>query len=115
MIGSLLADTTSSIRSSNTLGAEFPTNLGVPQGDSLSPILFIIFLEVTLQDICRQLQCSMTDLIVYADDTDFILQNFTTLDSIQADSPKLFNNWDLKMNESKTETTIIWKQKDKEK
>ena len=114
LIAALLTDTTSAIRSGNFVGPYFSTNLGVPQGDSLSPILFVIFLEVTLRDVCQNLQCKMTDLIVYADDSDFILDNLHQLDHIQHNSTDLFKKWDLQMNLEKTDTTIIFKQNTKE-
>ncbi len=45
MISILLCNTTLPLRLDNKLSDAFTANVGVPQGDSLSPILFTIYLE----------------------------------------------------------------------
>src|SRR5690349_14911008 len=42
----LLSDTTLQVRIRGYLGKEFRTTIGTPQGDALSPALFIIYLEI---------------------------------------------------------------------
>ena len=56
----------------------FLTNIGTPQGDSLSPVLFIIYLEQALKNVRSTLdspsnttEADLPNEIVYADDIDF--------------------------------------------
>ena len=46
----LLADTTSRVKIGSETGDIFATKIGVPQGDSLSPILFLIYMEAILRE-----------------------------------------------------------------
>ena len=114
MIAKLLTSTSSSVRIGSCEDDPFFTNRGVPQGDSLSPILFIVYLEAALRDVCCQLDISMNDLIAYADDSDFILDNVVLLDIIQSKAPAIFEKWGLQMNVGKTDVTIVWRQKKKD-
>ena len=51
MIRLLLADTTLEPRLAKGSCAMFNTTIGTPQGDSLSPVLFIVYLEAALRDL----------------------------------------------------------------
>ena len=51
MIRLLLARTWLEPRVRGAPSANFSTTLGVPQGDSLSPVLFIVYLEAALRDL----------------------------------------------------------------
>ena len=52
---------------------EFRSNIGTPQGDSISPILFTIYLEKALREIRAVLEVDIeSNEIEYADDVDFI-------------------------------------------
>ena len=44
----LITDIILKVRIGQTIGLEIKTNIGVPQGDSLSPILFILYLANAL-------------------------------------------------------------------
>jgi hypothetical protein len=114
MIAKLLTLTSSTVRIGSFEDEPFFTNRGIPQGDSLSPILFIIYLEAVLRDVCCHLNISMNDLIIYADDSDFIVDNTILLDVIQTKAPEIFKKWGLEMNTSKTDITTIWRQKKKD-
>ena len=46
----LIEDVTLQVRNSNKLGNKFETNIGIPQGDCLSPILFTFYLANSLKD-----------------------------------------------------------------
>ena len=57
----------------------FLTNIGTPQGGSLSPLLFIIYLEQALKNVRSTLdspsnttEAHLPNEIVYTDDIDFI-------------------------------------------
>ena len=80
MICLLLANTSLSIRVGRTLSQSFDTTIGIPQGDSLSLVLFSIFLEGDLRDVRssaivlrRPIEDSTIPLeLIYADDADFL-------------------------------------------
>ena len=74
----LLADTSLEPRLSTGECHAFATSIGTPQGDSLSPVLFTVYLEAALRDLRSRLPTRpKTDAnlpldVEYADDTDFI-------------------------------------------
>ena len=49
-------------------------NVGTPQGDSLSPVLFIVYLETALREIreINKTEEGIPTEMAYADDVDFI-------------------------------------------
>jgi hypothetical protein len=95
------------------LGEVFDTNMGVPQGDSLSPILFIIYLEAVMRDLAKELLTQFGIVIpndlIYADDCDFIVDSEEEVVKILAVAPEVFKRWGLTMNSTKTEVTCIEK------
>ena len=76
----LLSNTTLNVKISGANTEEpFLTNIGTPQRASLSPILFIIYLEQALKNVRSTLdspsnttEAHLPNEIVYADDIDFI-------------------------------------------
>ena len=87
MIRKLLTNTCLKVRwNHKNTQASFETNIGIPQGDGLSPILFTIYLEAALRTFKSKvtnyikLDHSYTNLkpltpakmVGYADDLDFI-------------------------------------------
>ena len=86
----------------------FTTNIGTPQGDSLSPVLFIVYLEHALRDI-RSVQDNKQEPvpaeIIYADDIDFIGKKDADVKSIE----KTLKTHCLKVNVDKTEHTSVRK------
>ena len=89
--------------------AIIPTTLGTPQGDSLSPILFIIYLEAALKDLRPKLPHTqrLTKELIYADDVDLI---FDTQEEAKKHIQIISNTLkkaNLKVNETKTEITVI--------
>ncbi|POM67071.1 RxLR effector candidate protein [Phytophthora palmivora] len=106
----LLADTTLSLRSGSTTLNPFTSNLGTPQGDSLSPVLFIVYLEAALRDLSDSLDIGyalLDDMIVYADDADFVCRTVEDTAFIQDQAPAILARWSLAMNSSKTELTTV--------
>ena len=68
----------------------FTSNVGTPQGDSLSPVLCTIYLEHVLKEIRPTLPRPTTSFEeeipnkeAYADDVDFIGQNYSEIKKIQ--------------------------------
>ncbi|GFO06818.1 LINE-1 retrotransposable element orf2 protein [Plakobranchus ocellatus] len=86
----------------------FTTNIGTPQGDSLSPVLFIVNLEHALRDI-RPVQNDKQEPvpaeIIYADDIDFIGKKDADVNSIE----KTLKTHCLKVNVDNTEHTSVRK------
>jgi len=118
MIRLLLADTTLEPRLAKGSCAMFNTTIGTPQGDSLSPVLFIVYLEAALRDLRLMLpQRPQTDInlpldIAYADDVDFVSHSRAFLSQVRSIAPSCLRHWFLFVNESKTERTsmrqIVW-------
>ena len=89
----------------------FTTNIGTPQGDSLSPVLFIVYLEKALKDIRQREPTSQKTFpkeIIYADDIDFIGNEQPNVREIET----ILQNHNLKVNVDKTEHTQIRKDSD---
>jgi len=80
MISYLLRHTTLEVRLPGFKGEVFNTNRGTPQGDSLSPVLFVVYLEAALQDVRLilsprpqlDLDLALPSDTEYADDVDFL-------------------------------------------
>ena len=93
IIQMLLADTTLEPRLKRGQGATFATTIGTPKRDSMSPVLFVIYLEAALPDLRHNLpqrsleDINMTHYIEYADDVDFISNSNVFLDEVQQLAP----------------------------
>ena len=63
---------------------KFEANIGNPQGDSISPVLFTIYLEKARREIRLELdQIIKPNEIEYEDDVDFVrTKNYIDLDKI---------------------------------
>lgn len=109
----LLSETTINIKiNGNETDRPFNSNIGTPQGDSLSPVLFIIYLEHALKEVRGHTQTKeIMDIpteIIYADDIDFIGENHADVGKIE----RILQNYNLKVNVDKTEFTTIRKDVD---
>ena len=62
------------VRIENILGASIKTNIGVPQVDCLSPVLFVLYLAEALKETCNIMKPSHEEDHRYAQDTNFILR-----------------------------------------
>ena len=96
-----------------TRSDSFEANVGTPQGDSLSPVLFIIYLEKALRNVRNEIPQDMTPSeVCYADDCDFISdKTFADIDRIE---PILGNDC-LHTNKDKTEYTTLKSDNDRSK
>ena len=76
IISFLLSETTLRVKVGSNLGEVFNTFIGTPQGDALSPILFLIYLE----DVLRRHRghnhlCDNEFELIYADDITFVTKD----------------------------------------
>ena len=92
------------------------SNVGSPQGDSLSPVLFIVYLEHALKEVRTTLprpvvkyEKEIPNEIAYADDVDFIGQDYVNINEIQ----ETLHKYQLKVNKDKTEFTALSKKRRK--
>jgi hypothetical protein len=93
----------------------FTTNIGTPQGDRLSPILFAVYLEAALRELAaRGPQRPPNDInvclpfnTIYADDVDFISLDRDFLDKVSEAVGPVFIDSDLIVNVDKTENIAI--------
>jgi hypothetical protein len=110
MTRKLLTNTKLTVKLRNAKSTPFSTNIGSPQGDSLSPILFIIYLEFAMRELRAKTPRPAKDAklpqeIGYADDQDKISRSKEFLEEdLRATAPTLAS-WSLKVNEAKTERT----------
>jgi hypothetical protein len=111
----LLSNTKLKVRVNNNLSAEFESVIGAFQGDSLSGNLFTL----TLAGALNHLRVILTALLdrpnppiaengmpnesEYADDVDFLDEDLPTLQAIFPISEKVLKEWNLNVNNTKTE------------
>ena len=110
----LLQKTTNQVRLNDELGPLYESNIGTPQGDSISPILFIIYLEAVMHDMRQKLidQNIISTSIIYADDIDYIMEEELNIHKILQIADETFKNWNMTMNQNKTEIIKITKKDD---
>ena len=89
LIRILLSNTSLRVRFNGIITEPFSSNVGSPQGDALSPILFAIYLECAIrllkESIVRpdvDVNARIPDECIYADDIDFISLDKSFLDDI---------------------------------
>ena len=107
----LLSDTVINTRINGaTKERPFVSNIGTPQGDSLSPVLFSVYLENTLKEVrtilprpTNELEKTLPTKIAYADDADFVGLNFVDTEEVQ----NTLHKYNLLVNVDKTEFTTL--------
>ena len=110
LVGFLLSNTCLNIRIGGTKEEKkFTSNIGTPQRDSLSPILFEVYLENALKEVRPLLPQPVTESektlpneIAYADDVDFIARERIDVKQIQ----RVLKWYNLEVDVNKTEYTI---------
>ncbi|GFS10574.1 very-long-chain enoyl-CoA reductase [Elysia marginata] len=107
----LLSKTTLDVKINGTNTTQlFTTNVGTPQGDSLSPVLFIVYSENALRNARSNEtpQQVLPNEIIYADDIDFVGTDPPNINDIETS----LKNFRLKVNVDKTEHTELRKDKE---
>ena len=104
-------------RSKGYISEPFQANLGVKQVDSLSPILFNIFVD----DICSYFNNSLADPVLlnnihfnhllYADDLVLIFETPSGLQHCVDALQSFCSEWSLTVNTNKTKSMIIYNNK----
>jgi hypothetical protein len=121
MIKILIEDVILKVRIGGKTGEEIKTNIGVPQGDCLSPILFIIYLAEALKpthgiavppfiEDHRYTKYSNKLLMIdqqYADDISWITNNEARKRALKEEVPKIIREKNLQANNTKTEEYTI--------
>ena len=108
----LLTNTKLTVRIDNEQSKPFTTNIGSPQGDSLSPILFTVYLECAMRELRQRLQRPTIDVglppeICYADDHDFISRSKDFIAQAESEAVTSLAGWNLSVNRTKTEYTTL--------
>lgn len=114
-----MADTHLRVRCSSALSRLFTTNMGTPEGDGLSPFLFIWYLNAALEeaDSCLpqslfsppalDIALKLPSLTAYADDVDRISTSAAFLEERLRHDETVFGRWNLFINATKTERVCI--------
>ena len=119
MISFLLAATSLEPRLSTGDYHAFASTIGTPQGDSLKPVLFTVYLEAALRDLRSRLpprppaDVRLPLDVEYADDMDFIGSSRPYLNEIERIAPACLAEWSLLINAAKTERTSVSRQADR--
>ncbi|XP_065197641.1 uncharacterized protein LOC135829165 [Sycon ciliatum] len=117
LIRYLISDTNLAVRLGTETSSSFSTNIGTPQGDSLSPILFVIYLEAALQDVRQRMAAPVARHlpydVEYADDVDFISISSDWLRMLEPQVATILGTWSLTVNQTKTEFTAIQREADR--
>ena len=110
----LLTNTTLEIKMNNVETQTFESNIGSPQGDGLSGTLFNVYFEYVLRKLRTKLDenCTipytiMPDETIYADDADFLTTNMKKDAELNRIVKNILFEDNLKVNETKTENTMI--------
>lgn len=120
----LLSNTRLRVRVKSSLSDEFESLLGAFQGDSLSGKLFTLVLAAALHHLRAIRGCAnppINELGLpteweYSDDCDFADEDIEYLESILPQVKDVLGEWNLEVNESKTEFTTVYiaKQSDRD-
>ena len=122
MIRLLLSNTTLDVKMNGVETTKFQSNIGSPQGDGISGVLFNIYLEPSLRLLRDKVDARDTrfehsyaiiprpmlpEEAVYADDTDFINEDEARRNVVVEIAAETLLTSNLQVNDDKTEHTVI--------
>ena len=107
----LLSNIKIKVKVNKELSIEFESSIGGPQGDSLSGKLFTLSLAGALYNLravtsrpTPPIKCDgMPEESEYSDDVDFMDTDEATLTALFTTAKDIFSEWNLQINEAKTE------------
>ncbi len=109
LISVLLSSTTAKVRLGKVVSEPFTLDIGSPQGDGLSPVLFVLYLEESLKKIREVLpeRCEedkdIMDESQYADDCNWYSKLKSWLEESLEIIAEKFREFDLKVRENRVD------------
>ena len=111
MLRILLSETTVEVRIKGVESTSFPTNIGSPQGDSYSGPQFTMYFEQALKQVRREVEINTDEDLpvemIYADDYDHLTEDYEKKMKFKGNVKEILGRYDLKVNEDKTEDTVL--------
>ena len=111
MLRILLSNTEVEVRIKGAETTPFATNVGSPQGDSYSGPQFTVYFEQALREVRQEAKIDTDqDLppeMIYADDYDHLTEEFEKKMKFKGSVKVILGRYDLKVNEDKTEDTVL--------
>ena len=106
----LVEDVILRVKIGKTTGEAIKTNIGIPQGDCLSPILFILHLSEALKPtrtVAKPPNFDSTKILMidqkYSDDVSWITNHDDTVLQLRKEVPSILKEKNLQTNAGKTE------------
>ena len=109
MVEAMYEDTTGRVVVGSGMSNEFQVNIGLRQGSALSPLLFIIVIELISRKISTT---NALRKIMYADDLVIIAETREELQGALEEWNDMFKKHGLKMNLDETEVMWVGKQRE---
>ncbi len=107
----LLSETSVEVRVKGAQTKPFTTNIGGPQGDSYSGPQFTTYFQESLKEVREEIEISLTEDLpeemIYADDYDHLTEDIQKKTLFKTRVKPILAKSDLKVNEDKTEDTIL--------
>ena len=112
----LLSNTSIEIRVKGAQTRKIETNIGGPQGDSYSGPLFTMYFENALKEMREEVgihleSMEMPEEMIYADDYDNVTEDPDKQKRFLDKAPDILRRHNLKVNEDKTEETVLRRNK----
>ena len=104
------------VKIGSEIGKDIHTNIGIPQGDCLSPIFFIVYLAEALKPILHsnnleELSNKADHKVIinqqYADDISWITNMEVVKENLKKEVPSILKEKNLLVNETKSEEYVI--------
>ena len=111
MMRVLLSNTTVEVRIKGAVSKEFTSNIGSPQGDSYSGPQFTMYFEESLKEVRAETNITgeedIPEEMIYADDYDHLTEELEKKTIFKWKVKDILGRSNLKVNEDKTEDTIL--------